>query len=234
MWLSGEEQFPQRKRVVFPEEARGSGSKNTRYPWFQVRCFGLQVINPNSKGNLLFTWLKKIDPSFRNILIRFKVLFSVISFCCLFPVVSVSCILRLASRTKNIHVTYWNPEIHSDWTGLGHHQSSPDSYHWWNTLWFFLGPWSISGAMLELSSLAGRSVDGRVAEQGTGAQFITKKSEDRLKKLPQITHLVNVSYKIWAEVHVIPWDRMCLIGIPLTGCCFCCLLPHYTLPQLVA
>ena len=53
MWFSGEEQFPQRKRVVFPEEARGSGSKNTRYPWFQVRCFGLQVINPNSKGNLL-------------------------------------------------------------------------------------------------------------------------------------------------------------------------------------
>lgn len=50
--------------------------------------------------------------------------------------------------------------------------------------------------MLELSSLAGRSVDGRIGEQGTGAQFITKKSEDRLKKLPQITHLVNVSYKI--------------------------------------
>ena len=50
--------------------------------------------------------------------------------------------------------------------------------------------------MLELSSLAGRSVDGRIGEQGTGAQFITKKSEDRLKKLSQITHLVNVSYKI--------------------------------------
>lgn len=87
------------REEAFPEEASGSGSKNTRYPWFQVRCFGLQVINPN-RAICWFTWLKKIDPSFRNILIRFKLLFSVISFCRLFPVVSVSCILQLASRTK--------------------------------------------------------------------------------------------------------------------------------------
>lgn len=35
------------REEAFPEEASSSGSKNTRYPWFQVRCFGLQVINPN-------------------------------------------------------------------------------------------------------------------------------------------------------------------------------------------
>ena len=33
------------REEAFPEEARGLGSKNTRYPWFQVRCFGLQVMS---------------------------------------------------------------------------------------------------------------------------------------------------------------------------------------------
>lgn len=49
----GKKSSPREREEAFPEEARGPGSKNARYPWFQVRCFGLQVINPNSQDNLL-------------------------------------------------------------------------------------------------------------------------------------------------------------------------------------